>query len=242
MNIRHLLLDLDGTLVHGDGIPMRIDFVRRMIHNWKSYGGALKSLQAFQRIQASVESPPSHMTNAEKMVSAFAESFQISQDQAREVLTQSVCQTFPHLKKHFFPVPGATSFVHWAKSKFPLILATNPVWLPEIVELRVNWANLKLSDFVSFTDANRMHSCKPRIEYYQELIQQERLDPSQCLMIGNDRKNDLPATQLGIPVYLLSSDAGSPREDYRSIRVKSGSVQAWLGTFSGLRSLLKRAG
>lgn len=245
MNIKHLLLDLDGTLVHGDGIPMRIDFLRRMMRSWRFYGGAWKSLQAFHRMQISVESPPhpTHpLTNEEKMVTAFSQSFKLGLEDARRVLTESVCGVFPHLKKHFFPVPGATHFVQWAKTKYSLILATNPIWMPEVVELRVNWANLSLSDFASFTDARRMHSCKPRIEYYQELLQQEGLNPTECLMVGNDRKNDLPAIQLGIPVYLLSSDSGSSREDYRKIRVKSISTPAWLGTYAGLQRLLNERG
>ena len=174
-----------------------------------------------------------------KLVKAFAKAFSIQDSVAREVLEKTVHDVFPQLARHFYPVPGAVDFIAWAKNHYTLILATNPIWLPPAVELRVKWAGLELSDFFSFTHSGRMSSCKPRLEYYEELLAQENLKPSQCLLIGNDPKNDLPASRGGISVFLLAKRDGANVGHCKPLLVGPGAAPSWLGNFVGLRALLE---
>jgi FMN phosphatase YigB (HAD superfamily) len=191
-------------------------------------------------MKAAVEAPPNGLPNSEKMIQIFSETFRLEKAEAEKVLENAVVENFPSLSRHFFPVPGAQEFIQWAKSRYSLVLATNPIWLPEIVELRLRWAGVSLKDFVTFTHARRMHSCKPRVDYYQELLSQEKLRPEQCFMIGNDRRKDLPATRLGMPVYLLNRDPGGLNSESTPLDVKEGSGSAWSGTYMGLRKLLEK--
>jgi FMN phosphatase YigB (HAD superfamily) len=238
--ITHLLLDLDGTLVDGNDILIRIDFIRRVMKSWSHFSGPIKTLQVFHKMKAAVDTKPNGITNDLKMIEVFAEHFQIMRGEAESILESSLMESFLKLRRHFYPVSGAAEFIHWAKHRYGLILATNPIWMPEIIGLRVTWAGLSLDDFGSLTHARKMHSCKPRLEYYLELLEQEKLIPSQCLMIGNDPLNDLPASEVGIPVYLLSRDMGSPSPKYQKISVKAGSAEAWNGNYTGLRQFLDR--
>ena len=46
-------------------------------------------------------------------------------------------------------------------------------------------------------------ACKPTLEYYEELLAQEKFKAEDCLLIGNERKMDLPATRAGIAVFTM---------------------------------------
>ncbi len=238
--ITHLLVDLDGTLVAGDGLRMRLEFIFRIMQSWRLHRGFHKHIQAIRQIQVAADSASSEQTNEVRMVQAFANTFQMKEEDARRLLESSIQDVFPTLSRYFFPVPGAASFIKWAENHFPLILATNPIWLPEAIELRVKWAGLNIQSFRSFTHAKRMHACKPKLEYYQELIEQEELNPNECLLIGNDKRNDLPAVHLGINVFLLKPHLSHLKPVFKSIILHGVTGFAWCGTYSGLRNLLER--
>lgn len=238
--INHLLLDLDGTLVDGDGIKVRLDFVVRMANSWPEPWGLLRTMRAFRRMRDAADQISSKETNQTRMIRAFAQTFDLPEEKAQEVLEAAVQKVFPTLQSYFFPVDGAAEFVAWAVQNYPLILATDPIWIPEAVKLRVQWAGLSIDAFRSFTHAQNMHYCKPSLNYYREVLEQGGLVASQCLLLGNDRKNDLPASELGIRVFLLSGsskDTGKPY--YEKISVKPGAAAAWQGNFGGLKKLLE---
>ena len=43
-------------------------------------------------------------------------------------------------------------------------------------------------------------------KHYKELLKNINKIPSECLMIGNDKVNDMVAGQLGIKTFLIESD------------------------------------
>ena len=43
-----------------------------------------------------------------------------------------------------------------------------------------------------------------RSKYYEEILERFQLDPAECLMAGNDVRDDLPARKLGIRTYLVT--------------------------------------
>lgn len=90
------------------------------------------------------------------------------------------------------------------KKKYPLILATNPIFPAIATHSRIRWAGLDPNDFLHITTYENSHYCKPRLEYYQELIDSLGLDPYTCLMVGNNTKEDMVARKLGMHVFLLT--------------------------------------
>ena len=120
----HLLVDLDGTLLHGDTLPMRMDFLYRMLRRCRRHGSVWQSLKALRTMQEAAEKPSLNETNQARIIRAFGEVFQFDEAVAEKFLNESVLEVFPKLKRHFFPVPGAAEFLHWAKQDYALILAT----------------------------------------------------------------------------------------------------------------------
>ena len=83
-------------------------------------------------------------------------------------------------------------------------LATNPLFPPSATESRVRWAGLQKEDFRLITTYDNARYCKPNPAYYQDILDALHVSPRECLMVGNDAKEDLAAKVLGIPVFLLT--------------------------------------
>ncbi len=67
-----------------------------------------------------------------------------------------------------------------------MILATNPLFPPAGVRTRLSWVRLRPEDFDWVTDYENSSACKPNPAYYWEILNRMHLEPSCCLMVGND--------------------------------------------------------
>lgn len=101
--------------------------------------------------------------------------------------------------------PLAKKAVQGLREKgYDVILATNPIF-PEVgVQTRLSWLGLSLKDFSLVTTYENSTYCKPNPAYYREILEKTGKRPQECLMVGNDCKEDLAALQAGIPVYLIT--------------------------------------
>lgn len=59
--------------------------------------------------------------------------------------------------------------------------------------------------------------CKPNPEYFRQILEQFKLDPSECLMVGNDVVEDLAIRTLGVPVFLVT-DTMENKKTFQLIR------------------------
>ena len=86
-----------------------------------------------------------------------------------------------------------------------VVLATNPIF-PEIaVRSRLAWAGLSAEDFDYLTHYENSTSSKPNPRYYLEIAEKLGLDPSRCLMVGNNADEDIiPAKAAGFSTFLLT--------------------------------------
>ncbi|MBI2605936.1 MAG: HAD family hydrolase [Deltaproteobacteria bacterium] len=234
-DVKCLLVDLDGTLLGAYDVFARIRFIRKMLWVLRKYGGWLVALKTLMAVQGVFKRSPRGRprTNAEKAARVMAAGLKLPVAQSEKLMNDTLGGIFPTLKRFFYPMPGAREFLEWAKPRYPMVLATNPVWPLEIIEMRVKWAGIDPSIFRSITHARRMHSCKPELAYYRQILKEEGFEPRQCLLIGNDVKNDLPAVNAGIPVFVVTGKAG-----LKKITVPKGAAQAWSGDFKALRKFL----
>ena len=85
-----------------------------------------------------------------------------------------------------------------------LVMATNPLF-PDIATLsRTKWAGLDPKDFVHITTYENSHYCKPNPNYYLDILKKLELNAEECLMVGNDVKEDMVCATLGMKVFLLT--------------------------------------
>ena len=88
---------------------------------------------------------------------------------------------------------------------YRIVLATNPIFPAIATESRIRWAGLEPSDFELYTTYENSRYCKPNPAYYREVAAALKVDPAECLMVGNDVTEDMEAAQqTGMRVFLLT--------------------------------------
>ncbi|MBQ6826054.1 MAG: HAD family hydrolase [Clostridia bacterium] len=101
--------------------------------------------------------------------------------------------------------PEAYETVMYLKSLgFKIALATNPIFPSIATETRISWTGLKPSDFELYTTYENINYCKPNLKYYLEIASRLGIRPEECLMVGNDVSDDMPAINAGMKVFLLT--------------------------------------
>ena len=239
---QHLLLDLDGTLIHSGNFLLNLEFIARILPMLKRFQGWKVAFSTLKEMQDVVKTPSKEKTNQERVIEIFQNNFQLTREEAEKHLMKSIQSVFPKLESHFGKILGAANFVDWAKDHYTLTLATNPMWSADIVHMRMRWGGINPDYFRSITTIDRMHACKPMPEYYQELMAQEKFEPKDCLLIGNERKMDLPATKVGVAVFLIRPTTTKLTciEEPGSIVNGVKSPGAWRGSYRHLREFLEK--
>jgi HAD superfamily hydrolase (TIGR01549 family) len=121
---------------------------------------------------------------------------------------------------------------HLKKEGKKLVLATNPLFPKEAVEKRLSWTGIDPADFELLTHYENMSYSKPNPNYYQEILEKISADPENCLMIGNDLKEDAAASELGIKTIII--------EDKLVKRKGSDYPIEWRGSLKEFRDLIKK--
>lgn len=233
-SIRNLLVDLDGTILGNRNLPLALDFTRQAVAALSKYTGMRKAAALLLKAQGQFEAPANGVTNDLRFLGVLAKGLNVTVEESRRMVREALGAIFPTLKRHFYPIDGAKEFLDWAKDRYTLTLATNPVWPQEIVDLRVQWAGIDPKIFQHVTLAKTMHAVKPALAYYEEILAQQNFKSEDCLLIGNELKMDLPAVRAGIAVFIVG-----PFKRLESLQIKGAKAPAWKGRYKHLRALLE---
>lgn len=84
------------------------------------------------------------------------------------------------------------------------ILATNPLFPMIATHARIRLGGMSPDDFEYITAYENSSFCKPNPAYFTELISKLGISAEECVMIGNDTRDDFSAHALGIPVFVLT--------------------------------------
>lgn len=208
MSIRHILFDLDGTL-----LPMVQDeFVRfympLLAKSYISNGVEVDPREFVSMIWSGYEAMVKNdgtQTNREAFWNYMGDKLPISREKSEELalefydgdFNQAICTTRP--------TPVADQIVKAAKEKgLETYLATNPVFPRCATMNRIRWAGLDAGDFKVITTYEDCNFCKPNPEYFRLILEKFNLEPSECLMVGNDVEEDLTIRTLGVKTYLAT--------------------------------------
>ena len=126
------------------------------------------------------------------------------------------------------PNPHAREIIDCArKHADKVILATNPLFPLCAVEARLSWIGLSPEDFDWITTYENSGFCKPNPLYYTDILNRFSLVPADCLMVGNDVKEDAAAaSQAGLSVHLIDDDLLT--HDLDPSAYPCSSWEAWL--------------
>ena len=86
-----------------------------------------------------------------------------------------------------------------------VILATNPIFPSPAQDSRMSFVGLNRSDFDFVTSYENSNYAKPNPMYYSWLMDKFNLKAEECLMIGNDEREDAyAASSVGIDIYVVN--------------------------------------
>ncbi|MDR0840799.1 MAG: HAD family hydrolase [Christensenellaceae bacterium] len=87
---------------------------------------------------------------------------------------------------------------------YGVALASNPIFPAVALRARLAWVGLGAEDFDLATSYENSAYCKPNPKYFSEIFAQLGKRGEQCLMVGNNPRDDMAAAQVGAQVFLLT--------------------------------------
>ena len=214
-----VFFDLDGTLLDTYTISFLSRTAKAILKRFYPFYGKRNVLFAIKESTRAVfdNSLGSGKNNYEVMLeSALRFSRNKNRDDMEQALWDFYRKDYPALGRHCRPIPGARKVVETLHKRGKKIcLVTNPIWPLEAVEERVRWGGVDPGLFHFKTHSQIMHSCKPKMDFYQEVLNQQSLRPSDILYFGDSWKNDYVAKEkLGITTRILPKD---PSEGWKAL-------------------------
>ncbi len=209
------IFDLDGTLLP---MPSQELFVETY---FKALAGKLTEhgMQARELIGAvgaateAVIKNDGTMTNEQRFWEKFCSILGEEAVELEPVFEHFYQKEFAAVRDTTSQHPNAGECIRSLKEKgYQVVLATNPLF-PRIATLtRMEWAGLDPKDFELITTYENSSYCKPNLNYYKEILKEIKKQPKDCIMVGNDVKEDMCVAGLGMGTYLLKDCLICPEE------------------------------
>ncbi len=201
-----VLFDLDGTLLPMDLEVFTKAYLGKITATLSAHGYEPKTLaHTIMKSTYEVIKNNGKKTNEElfweRAVSVYGK--KILDD--KKLFDEFYVEEFNSLKDTCGFNPKAAQTVRALKKQGKrVILATNPIFPAAATEWRIKWTGLSPDDFELITTYENSRFCKPNLEYYKDILRQCAIEPEECLMVGNDVSDDMPAQRLGMKVFLLT--------------------------------------
>ncbi|MBH1941790.1 HAD family hydrolase [Mobilitalea sibirica] len=199
------IFDLDGTLLPMNQEEFLDTYFKLLAMKSAPYGleaqGLIKAV--WVGTKAMIDNDGS-MTNEQRFWDVFSGVLGEKVRKMAPVFEEFYQNEFNKAKVATKTNPIAKDCIDLLKSKgYRLALATNPVF-PRVATLqRIQWAGLNQEDFEWITTYENSSYCKPNLEYYKAILREIHREPEECIMIGNDIKEDMCVKELGMETFLL---------------------------------------
>ena len=206
MSITTVLFDLDGTLLPMDQEEFTKGYLNLLVQKFAPLGYEPKTLvkNVWSGMPAMVTND-GKATNEERFWNVFESAYGKRVLSDKPIFDKFYKNEFESAKEFCGFNPSAARAVKaLRKAGLKTVLATNPIFPPSAVEARIRWAGLEPSDFEFYTTYENSSFCKPSAGYYQEIIDRLGVTAKECLMVGNDVGDDMPARDIGLNVFLLT--------------------------------------
>lgn len=200
-----VLFDLDGTLLPLDNGRFIAVYFEALIKRFSHLCRGPQALIAavWQSTEAMIKNEGPQL-NREVFWDAFSSALGADMRPYEGEFESFYTNEFEAVRSATSPEPLANECVKELKRRgYTLVLATNPIFPTVSTNARIAWAGLDRSDFELITTYDNSHACKPNPKYFADILEKIGKTPPDCLMVGNDVKEDGAAAMLGIPVRLL---------------------------------------
>ena len=215
MAIKAVLFDLDGTLLPMDQDVFVKDYLTRLSAYMAQYGydPKLTAQTVMEGVYVMVKNDGS-VSNEEVFWKHFC-------SKMGEHCINDIPKFEEFYRTEFQKAAASCGFkkdagevIELVKSLgYDAVLATNPLFPQIATYSRARWAGLQPEDFKFITTYENSSFCKPNPLYYSQILDKLGLKAEECVMVGNDAKEDTVPAQLGMQVFLLSDCLINKGED-----------------------------
>ncbi|MHB1136325.1 MAG: HAD family hydrolase [Coriobacteriia bacterium] len=208
-----VLFDLDGTLLDLD----LSDFLRRyfvaledaarpLLNGAEERATFMKAMNA--AVGAMMTSHPGR-TNQDIFFDDLCARTGVDLKAHWPVFEDFYAEVFPGLVADAGPAKGARRAVTTALDLgLRVAIATNPIFPRIAVTHRMTWADVADLPVHVVTTYEQMEACKPSPAYFRQTAGLLEVPPAQCLMVGDDRTLDMPASDVGMSTFYVGKDSG----------------------------------
>ncbi len=203
-----VLLDLDGTLLDIEMqrfIPL---YLQALAPFFTVYAGSKAVIRyVLEATTTMIEDTDPKRTNETVFYAEFCRRLKQPRIKVAPVIERFYREKYPELHRWSRPRPESRQVLETARQAgLVIVLATNPVFPFTAIEQRMAWGELKPSDFNYITTIENMHFCKPNPAYYLEIAARIGFSPAECLMAGNDMREDMiAAAEAGMETFLVDN-------------------------------------
>lgn len=217
--ISTVLFDLDGTLIHMDQDLFLKHYFGHISKHFAALGyDAKKFAKSLIKSVITMLKNDGKRLNCEVFWESFCALYGEDLTRDRDKFDRFYATDYEALRQFCGPkLHSADCLAGLQKMGLRLVLASNPVYPPVAYEKRMSWGNLTPTPFDLMTTYENMHFCKPSVEYFLEIAEMMRVSPGECLMVGNDVSDDMPAKKAGMQTFLLTDYLLNPQNKDVSI-------------------------
>ena len=205
--MKAIFFDLDGTLLPLDEKLFVDIYFAELSKVFSVYNiDSKKLVETIWTATHEIIKNDGKRTNEEAFWDKFKSIVNIDLSDVKEVLKKFYAnEFFTKLKKCSTENSLAKVAVELAKKNGrKVVLATNPVF-PIDALVRLKWTGLDIDDFDYVTHYSNSSFSKPNPKYYLDLCKKLDVEPKECLMIGNDERQDIfAASSAGMNCYLVT--------------------------------------
>ena len=204
--IKVVLFDLDGTLLPMDQDVFINEYFGRLAKKLVSHGYEPESLvnNIWAGTKAMIKNT-GEKPNEQAFWDTFSAAYEKDVRADISLFDEFYRDDFDAVKNVCGYTPRASEAVKEIKGMgFKVVLATNPIFPAVATEARMRWAGLDADDFEFYTTYENCRFSKPYPDYYAEICRTLDVLPEECLMVGNDVRDDMIAATLGMKVFLLT--------------------------------------
>lgn len=218
--IKAVLFDLDGTLNRVNNKEFGDRYYHLLSKHFKVSG--LTEQQVADEFRAAARTiifceKPANLQSL--YYSYIREKLGIDFEKSPELFEDFLENTHPKLFEVFGKREEAGGVVKQLKAEgYKLALATNPLFNRSTIDRRMAFSGVDGNDFDLVTTFDWCTATKPSPEYYLQIAEKLGVSPQECLMVGNDVRNDMQARFAGMQVLLLpDSLENRDGEDYSQL-------------------------
>lgn len=233
--IQAILFDLDDTLlgneVYHSFMPAYFGAVTQYMASYIAPDQFMAALQYGS--QGMIEQVHPDTSNHDIFWQIFEEKTGMDTAEVRAVYDRFCEEEFHKLAPLTQRRPIAATLVQ-ACLDIPLkvVVATNPLFPMSLIKQRLEWAGVPVSEYGYdlVTAYENMHSAKPNVAYYREILGRIDTEPEGAMMVGDSWENDIvPASSLGMRTYWLNDGSDEPPDS--SLIIGRGSLDDFYSLF-----------